>query len=114
MSGKSADINRGHGGKYVYIRPLLTSDPTQAISGLALTFTRSSVSGPNIMEGANDSPFASLVYNQGGTPMTGLFLLRSDFETDFSSLPNFAGQTTNINANRGGDCLYLVWRTWTG
>lgn len=135
LSGQGADINRGFKGefvipaalpplskcsslirafsRYVYIRPLLTDKASEAITGVR-AWKQKDADGKNLdlAKGTGgDFRYVEVTRDASQAPVTGLFLLRS---AKAAGVPrHFAGMTVDINEGRGGDFLYLVWRTWT-
>ncbi|KAF1993716.1 hypothetical protein P154DRAFT_527585 [Amniculicola lignicola CBS 123094] len=110
ISGKSSDINKGFGGKYVYIRPLLTMDRSKAISSLSIFRPKTEDKARvNLATGAKGGFRYVNVYRDANLrPVTRLLLLRSDKKV--TQLPNgFNEISTDINEGRGGDFLHLVW-----
>ncbi|KAH8927825.1 hypothetical protein BT69DRAFT_1277677 [Atractiella rhizophila] len=116
LSGQSADINDGFGGSFVWVHPILTTDRSQAITGIKLHILKAEISGwgENVGQGRGSGGYnyryLETVREEGKPPITGLSFLRSDKAA--SCPPHFKDYTGDINDKRGGSFLYLCWRTW--
>ncbi|KAF2265131.1 hypothetical protein CC78DRAFT_427142, partial [Lojkania enalia] len=111
-TSKSANINHGFGGKYVYIKPVLTSNAAGAATGFDLAIRDKPYDGPNVAiknlaEGAGGK-YRYLVpkYEAGKPPIRQLWLWRADGQQAPKIGWSLVG---NINEGRGGDALYLEW-----
>ncbi|CZR66865.1 uncharacterized protein PAC_16766 [Phialocephala subalpina] len=116
LSGQSCNINEGFGGSYVYIRPLLTTNPQEGIHSLTTWTSKDTFAYENLSKGTNTNnryviPVRSPPPDPESKPMTGLFLLRSEKAETIQDHPGFTGMTSNINEGRGKSFLYLIWRT---
>ncbi|KAG6826190.1 hypothetical protein H0H92_000771 [Tricholoma furcatifolium] len=117
--GGSDDINAGQGGKYVWLVPVMTTNVSEAITTIDL-FIQGTADPryPDVSMGAG-GPYRYLVpVTQSNTNMfiTKLTLARNSYSNGaISNLPNITfvgfpqGATSDINKDRGGDFLYLVW-----
>lgn len=110
--GQSNDINKGFGGKYVWLQVVWTSDINKAVTGFH--FVKQSGEDPHYQDLAKGAggdyryliPLKQPNYN---FRLTQVKLFRSDKEiTQFPA--GYVGHTTDINAGRGGTFLYLAWK----
>jgi hypothetical protein len=100
---------------YVYIRPLLTNDPSDAITKVTFwTSKTADASYQNLAKGCSgDFRYVKTSKEAGKTPITGLFLLRRSSAQTIQNYEGWADMTADINQGRGRTYLYLIWRTWT-
>jgi hypothetical protein len=110
VSGKSPDINKKFGGKYIYIRPFLTMDRSKAICSVTVLITKTEdKSRVNLATGAKgDFRYVDVNRDANLPPVTMLLLFRSD-KKQREPPPGFNGMSGDINRGRGGDFLYLIW-----
>ncbi|KAF2680996.1 hypothetical protein K458DRAFT_433881 [Lentithecium fluviatile CBS 122367] len=111
--GESANINEGFGGTFVYIKPILTDNATDAATGFDLLVQDDAYSGPHAgvrdLADGTDGKRRYLVPKQecDKPPMKQLFLWRSDCQ----QAPRIGWElTSDINEGRGSP-LYLEWET---
>ena len=105
------DVNKGFGGKYVYIKPIITEDKLSASSGFNLVITNNENNNPvakDVSKGAGDlgaGQFRYIVprYDDNVLKVKEIKLVES-LNNDFNSC------TQDINKGRGGRELYLCWR----
>ena len=105
------DVNKGFGGKYVYIKPIFTKDKSTASSGFNLVITDSENNNPvakDVSKGAGDlgaGQFRYIIprYDDNVHKVKEIKLVES-LNNDFNSC------TQDINKGRGGRELYLCWR----
>ncbi|KAG6812464.1 hypothetical protein H0H92_002729 [Tricholoma furcatifolium] len=120
LSGGSDDINANQGGSYVWLVPEMTTDVSEAITTFDL-----------FIQSKPDSRYTDIAAGTGGSYrylvpvrqsnedsfITKLTLVRSPYA--ISSMPNVTyigiaqGATSDINAGRGGNYLYLSWELQT-
>ena len=105
------DLNEGYGGKYVYIKPIFTSDKSAAASGFDVV----------IKDVADNNPLAKDVSKGAGDLGAGKFRYIIPRYIDDSpkvkyiniveTLSKEDSCTQNINKGRGGRTLYLCWHS---
>jgi|EP01040_Poterioochromonas_malhamensis_P006833 hypothetical protein len=109
--GQSNDINKGFGGKYVWLQVVWTPDINQAVTGYHF-----------IKQSDEDKRYQDLAKGAGGDyryllplkqpnynfRLTEVKLFRSDKE--ILQFPGYDGHTTDINGGRGKSFLYLAWK----
>ncbi|KAJ3557903.1 hypothetical protein NM688_g1217 [Phlebia brevispora] len=115
INGQGNNINKGQGGKYVYLVPVYTTRAADACNSFRL-----------VVQDSEDSAHIDLARGVGRAyryllplsdmknedKITSLVLLRSS--SAVSSPPSgYSGITGDVNKDRGGDFLYLVWKTET-
>ncbi|KAJ3559522.1 hypothetical protein NM688_g295 [Phlebia brevispora] len=115
INGQGDDINKGQGGSYVYLEPVYTTRAADACNSFRL-----------VIQDSEDSNYNDLAKGAGGAyryllplsdmknedKITSLGLYRSS--SSISSPPSgYSGMTGDINKDRGGDYLYLIWKTET-
>ena len=110
VNGQGDDINKDFGGEYVYIVPIYTNDPTEALTSVSIAIQgKSSSHFKDLAKGAGGD-FRYIVPNrQSGANgfITNPRLMRS--QSAVSNFGGFSGHTTDINKGRGGTFLYIVW-----
>lgn len=113
--GQSADINKGQGGKYVWLRPIWTDDVSQGITGIE--FVRQAEHNDDykdLAKGAGgDYRYLKLLKDaQSKRRITEVGLWRSPKDSNGNRYPptdRFCFRTEDINAGRGGDYLFLAY-----
>ncbi|KAF7357555.1 Variant-surface-glycoprotein phospholipase C [Mycena sanguinolenta] len=112
----SADCNHGFGGDYTWVVAVTTTDPTQAITGISVDVTSSSIDGLSDMASSTSGDFRYVKTSSdpNSPKITAAALWRSP--DDSVSLADvqaagWAGMTSDINSGRSGDYLYIVWKT---
>ncbi|KAF8849000.1 hypothetical protein BDZ45DRAFT_732564 [Acephala macrosclerotiorum] len=115
---QSANINEGFGGRHVYIRPLFTTNPAEAITRIHAWHTTAPDLGFQDLaqgcSGDHDFRYVKTIRNVGvDPPVTGLFLLRSDQPQKIQDRAGYSRMSPDINEGRKKSCLYFIWRTWT-
>uniref|UniRef100_T1IMR4 Uncharacterized protein n=1 Tax=Strigamia maritima TaxID=126957 RepID=T1IMR4_STRMM len=114
VDGLNTDINGGFGGDYVWLVPVWTTNPAEAATSIQV-----------IIQDGNNGQYKDMAKGAGGSyryvkmahdsasneRITELKLWRTP---DGGSKPSKNGWnywTGDINANRGGDYLYICWQT---
>ncbi|CAK7211918.1 hypothetical protein SEUCBS140593_001328 [Sporothrix eucalyptigena] len=114
INNKSADINFGQGGEYVWIVPHRASSPRTMVDNIWVDIRGSKDGGRNddLAKGAGGNyRYLSWSNDMGASHyITDVALWRSG---DAQSNPpsGWHHKSDDINKGRGGDYLYLVWRT---
>jgi hypothetical protein len=113
-NGLSADVNEGFGGKYVYISAVTTTEGLNAAS----TFTFTNPTSPDsryldLTQGADSTYYRYLIpstnYNTAlRVEADSLYLFRSTIPV--TTFPVGYSATSDINAGRLGDYLYLIYK----
>ncbi|KAI0262621.1 hypothetical protein BC834DRAFT_890984 [Gloeopeniophorella convolvens] len=115
LYGGAEDINKGFGGDYVWLVPIWSTETSKAISSFDL-----------VIQGESDGNYKDLARGSKGewrylipvrsqdtnSYIIDVRLIRRD--SGASSPPSdsgYTGQTGDINRDRKGDWLYLVWKT---
>ncbi|KAH6972993.1 hypothetical protein BKA56DRAFT_646023 [Ilyonectria sp. MPI-CAGE-AT-0026] len=113
INGSSADINKGQGGSYVWLRVHRANSPAATVNNIWVEICGSDDGvSKDLAKGAGgDYRFLKWSNNDADrTKITDVALWRSgDKQSDPPS--GWNGMTTDINNGRGGDYLYLVWKT---
>ncbi|KAK7032628.1 hypothetical protein VNI00_012892 [Paramarasmius palmivorus] len=113
INGGCDDINHGFGGKYVFLVPMCTDDPSVAATSFKI-----------VIQSERDYDRDDIAWGAGGDyryviPMQDPHnpdkvieakLLRSGASTQYPP-SGWDGITSNINEGRGGDYLYIIWRS---
>ncbi|KAF4984517.1 hypothetical protein FZEAL_313 [Fusarium zealandicum] len=112
--GQSADINKGFGGKYVWLTVHRASNARLMADNIWIDIRGSSIDNRNddLASGAGgDYRYLQWSNNMAASHfVTDVGLWRSDDSQD--DPPNgWHHKSADINRGRGGDYLYLVWRT---
>ncbi|KAK7417455.1 hypothetical protein QQX98_004575 [Neonectria punicea] len=97
INGQSSDINKGQGGSYVWLRLHRADKPSM----MANNFWGAG-GDYRYVQWSNDRNADRLI--------TDVALWRSD-DSQGGPPNGWDGKTQDINSGRGGDYLYLVWRT---
>ncbi|GJE91722.1 hypothetical protein PsYK624_078720 [Phanerochaete sordida] len=115
VHGGNADINAGFGGKYVWLVPLYTFDPAEAASRFDLIVQEDGYGGwPDLAKGAGGQfRFLRAVHDpRAHVKIRELAFLRSGAGAVGGVEGwGFSGRTEDINRERQGDWLYLMWKT---
>ncbi|KAG6824905.1 hypothetical protein H0H92_005439 [Tricholoma furcatifolium] len=114
--GGSADINADQGGKYVWLVPVMTTNVSEAMTTIDLFIQNTpDPRYPDVTVGAG-GPYRYLVPVRQSSE--DLYITRLSLVRATSAISNIAnvtyiglpqGATSDINAGRGGDYLYLSW-----
>lgn len=104
------DINKGFGGKFVYLKPEWTTNGQDAVDNVQIIIQGSSLPGfDDLAKGAGGDFRYALTQNRGATEKISEIVL---WEGELFSTPvGWNARTIDINRGRGGRFLYLVWRT---
>lgn len=106
------DINRGLGGKYVYLEPVWTTNTAEAAEVIDIIIQDHASSDPNDLDLAKGAVGFQYRYVYTNT-YWGLFGITQValIEGERGRVPDgWDGITVDINKNRGGRHLYLVWK----
>ncbi|KZP10116.1 hypothetical protein FIBSPDRAFT_872971 [Athelia psychrophila] len=131
---EDADINKGHGGKYVWIVPVWTDEKSKAVVGFKVVrrqvADQFSWTNKNLAEAAGGDLRYLVPEMPGGSeekdlPLLSLWLKREGHLTQWTSTGEsglggiskqalvdgeYHGKSGDINAGRGGDYLYLCYK----
>ncbi|KAE8144795.1 hypothetical protein BDV25DRAFT_145266 [Aspergillus avenaceus] len=116
LQGATPDINNGHGGFFTWLVPRWTETPSKAITSLSILISDSEHRNYNDM--ALNLPKGHryvIPERDGDKPITKVGLYRTPDEHTSEEIEariresGYTNYTTDINKNRGGDYLYLVW-----
>ncbi|KAF3761205.1 hypothetical protein M406DRAFT_73640 [Cryphonectria parasitica EP155] len=114
ISGQSADINKGHGGSYVWLTVRRAPKPTMMVDKIWTDIRSNSDGGrkDDLAKGAG-GPYRYFSWSNNMNAnnfVTDVALWRS---SDAQGNPpnGWHHKSDDINEGRGGDYLYLVWRT---
>ncbi|KAG6848067.1 hypothetical protein H0H93_003670 [Arthromyces matolae] len=113
MNGGSDDINHGQAGKYVWLVAETTTIAADAVTHIDLVITGSEDKRyDDLAKGAKGKYRYLIPTRQYGDSvfMTGLRLYRSQSEIFHGGIDLYSRFTDDINAGRGGDYLYLIWK----
>ncbi|PCH40839.1 hypothetical protein WOLCODRAFT_162586 [Wolfiporia cocos MD-104 SS10] len=119
LRGGATSINAGFRGKYVSFLLSYTPDPTLATTSFFVVVQRFALDDfEDLAKGAGgDYRHLVPVYDQSiETKITELMLYRSAKEMTGAERENmrslgYSGVSENFNKGRGGDFLYLMWKT---
>ncbi|EAU83124.1 hypothetical protein CC1G_11650 [Coprinopsis cinerea okayama7 len=116
LNGGNADVNADKKGNYVWLVPEYTRKYKDALTGLDF-----------VQQDHKDDRYMDLAKGAGGSyrylvpayntreknKFTECTLLRSNHGISLSQVKNWgwSGMTLDINAGRGGDFLYVLWKT---
>ncbi|PCH36119.1 hypothetical protein WOLCODRAFT_108250 [Wolfiporia cocos MD-104 SS10] len=119
--GSNTDINAGFGGKYVSLVPKYTDGAAFAVTMFSVVLQGSSSplnDYDDLAKGASgEYRYLVPVYDQNQKEkITALELFRSskimsDTEREEVRKCGYTGVSADINKNRRGDYLYLMWKT---
>ncbi|KAH7126014.1 hypothetical protein EDB81DRAFT_698498 [Dactylonectria macrodidyma] len=109
--GQGADINKGQGGAYVWLRIQWANGPSEIATSFSVEVGDRNEGRSDLGKGAGGD-YRYLVENRGGSEwkIKDVALWRSDDKQE-QPPSGWDGITTDINVGRGGDYLYLVWKT---
>uniref|UniRef100_T1IT88 Uncharacterized protein n=1 Tax=Strigamia maritima TaxID=126957 RepID=T1IT88_STRMM len=114
VDGWNADINGGFDGDHVWLVPVWTTNPAIAATSIEVIIQRRENNRySNLARGAG-GPYRYLKMitdSVSNERITNLKLWRSKDKTSKPSLEGWKGWTGDINADRGGDYLYICWKT---
>ncbi|KAL8801251.1 MAG: hypothetical protein Q9182_004600 [Xanthomendoza sp. 2 TL-2023] len=115
---RNAEINAGFGGKYCYLVPTFTNQVNEAMTQCRMRVESSPLSGPNITDdlakGAGGK-YRYLQFNKdpnSHVKMTAAALFRHVGNAPtIKDAPGWDVMTSDINEERRGDWLYVVFKT---
>ncbi|KAI0174617.1 hypothetical protein BJ166DRAFT_621077 [Pestalotiopsis sp. NC0098] len=113
IHGESADINKGQGGKYVWLRAHKANNPRDLVTSVSTAIVDSARDGQSdLAAGAGGSyRYFETARDAGASRfITEVALWRSGDRQSFSP-EGWQGISGDINDGRGGDYLYFVWKT---
>jgi len=97
------DINQGFGSAYVWLRPVLTTDQSEAASGFEFLRQRNPAIGfQDLARGAKGDYRYIKALTEGGAAVTKVWLQEAHPADEDTC-------TINLNTGRGGRNLYLCW-----
>ncbi|KAJ3547348.1 hypothetical protein NM688_g5410 [Phlebia brevispora] len=115
INNQGDDINQGESGRHVYLEPVYTTRPTDACNSFRLVIQDSWDSARDNLAGSPVDGYRYLLPlsdAKNEDKITSLGLFRSPSEA--SSPPSgYFGISGDINKDRRGDHLYLIWKTET-
>jgi hypothetical protein len=113
INGGNNDVNAGQGGEYVYIRSNRLTRPGRMIKHFDIIRTGDSTGESDLAKGAGgDYRYVRPCYDQASYAVTDVALWRTG-DQQWNAPDGWHGKSADINEGRGGDYLYLVWRTET-
>lgn len=107
-AGCGRDVNRGFGGKFVYLVPEWTADPSQAVSEIKVVFSKDPMPGMVDLAAGAGGLYRYLYMIRPSTPqprITWIDLKRSG-QGDLPAGHDWVSE--DLNKERGGDFLWLV------
>ncbi|PYI23985.1 hypothetical protein BO99DRAFT_428252 [Aspergillus violaceofuscus CBS 115571] len=115
VDDKNGDINAGFGGKYVWLVANYIRDPQNCLHNIKIVVSDTEKPGQMDLTKKAGGQYRYLETSTvaaEGFGISNLKLLRSTDEVSSTDLRGlgYRGWTADINAGRGGDYLYLVWR----
>ncbi|KAH7136842.1 hypothetical protein B0J13DRAFT_560135 [Dactylonectria estremocensis] len=112
IHGQSADINKGQGGSYVWLRIQRATRPSDMVSSFAIERGDVNSGRPDLAKGAGgDYRYLVETRGQGSErKINDVGLWRSDDKQE-QPPAGWDGMTTDVNDGRGGDYLYVIWKT---
>ncbi|KXJ92488.1 hypothetical protein Micbo1qcDRAFT_204461 [Microdochium bolleyi] len=113
LTGGNADINGGHGGDYVWLKVHKATKPSELVSSIWTVHRESHIAGMSDLANGAGGMFRYLHMVHDMTVnkyVTDIALWRDGSHHD--EVPHgWDGKTSDINDGRGGDFMYLVWKT---
>ncbi|KAE8146589.1 hypothetical protein BDV25DRAFT_48398 [Aspergillus avenaceus] len=114
VDGNNGDINAGMKGKYVWLVPRYSDDPSSAPSSIRIIIQDDADHNRDDMaKGAGGKyRYIDLQYGEG-EKIKRVSLLRRKDSVSYNTIHSlgFDGYSGDINSGRGGDYLYIVWKT---
>ncbi|KAA8651011.1 hypothetical protein EYZ11_010971 [Aspergillus tanneri] len=116
VGNAKADVNKGFGGKYVWLVPVWTNKVSEACSNVGIVIQKDVVEGHDDLAAGAGGKFRFLfpqVQDNNSNKITDIQLYRSSdgLTADALSKMGFQGMSDDINKGRKGDYLYLLWKT---
>ncbi|KAL2823531.1 hypothetical protein BDW59DRAFT_163108 [Aspergillus cavernicola] len=111
VDANNADVNSGFGGKYVWLSPKYNSD-SDGVTSIRIIVQGDADSSYSDLAKDAGGDYRYLRLERGGSGITNVRILRRKDSVDFNTVKSlgFSGFSSDINAGRGGDFLYLVWK----
>ncbi|KAJ6078371.1 hypothetical protein N7467_008124 [Penicillium canescens] len=109
----SADINKGFGGKFVWIIATFNSNQDRAISTVQIQIQdKQDENRWDLSAGAGGNYRYLHPLKEGTAKITEIKLLRRSEKVEWATVKDlgFQGWSGDINQGRGGDFLHLVWK----
>ncbi|RAL10216.1 uncharacterized protein BO97DRAFT_144237 [Aspergillus homomorphus CBS 101889] len=113
VDNKNGDINAGFGGKYVWLVANYFHDSEYGIAEIKVVISEDEKPGQlDLAKGAGGQYRYLETSTHGEYGISSLKLLRSGEEVTSENFKSqgFHGWSSDVNAGRGGDYLYLVWK----
>ncbi|PHH88530.1 hypothetical protein CDD83_7422 [Cordyceps sp. RAO-2017] len=111
----NADINSGYGGKFVWLVPTYSDRREDACTEMVVTIQYDSIPSLNDLAAGTGGHFRYLTCKKDAEklPIRHLALHRSESEVQLEDIrkDKYNGMTMDINKDRRGTFLYLLWRT---
>lgn len=103
------DINKGYGGKFVYLEPVLTANAHHALEKIRVViYNHSHNYGPDMAKGAGGKYRYLWLRDPGCGKIVDVTL----WEARLSRVPEgWSGMTGDINKGHGGRDLHIVWKS---
>ncbi|KAF3901832.1 hypothetical protein AA313_de0207899 [Arthrobotrys entomopaga] len=109
--GASNDINKSQGGEYVFLRAHKFDHPGRMIKQFDIVRTGDNTGESDLAKGAGgDYRYLRACYDHAEYAVTDVALWRCS-DKQYNAPQGWHGKSGDINEGRGGDYLYLVWRT---
>ncbi|RPB15122.1 hypothetical protein P167DRAFT_483145, partial [Morchella conica CCBAS932] len=113
INGQTEDINHGFGGKYVWLVPGYGTTATTAATDFEIVVQNTPNKGKdNLAEGAGGKARYLIV---GKDPLAPERVTHVAFPKTIESVKGvpvgYSGMTIDIHNGRGGDFLYLCWKS---
>ncbi|KAF3904308.1 hypothetical protein ABW20_dc0103210 [Dactylellina cionopaga] len=113
INGGSNDLNKGQGGGYVYLRAHYFDRPGRMIKHFDIVRQSDSSGESDLAKGAGgDYRYIRPCYDIADYAVTDVALWRCD-DKQWNAPEGWHEKSADINEGRGGDYLYLIWRTET-
>lgn len=111
-----ADVNKGFGGDYVWLVPVWTTQVDEAASNVQVVMQKSEEDDRDDLASGAGGKYRYLfpqVQDNNSDKITDVQLYRSEDSLDSDALADmgFQGMSSDINEDRDGDYLYLLWKT---
>lgn len=111
-----ADINKGQDGDYVWLVPVWTTQVSDAASNVQVVIQDSEEEDRDDLASGAGGEYRYLFpqpQENNSNKITDVQLYRSEDSLSSDALADmgFQGMSSDINEDRGGDYLYLLWKT---
>ncbi|PLB44202.1 hypothetical protein P170DRAFT_392296 [Aspergillus steynii IBT 23096] len=111
-----ADVNKGYGGDYVWLVPVWTTQVEDAASNVQVVIQESEEEGHDDLASGAGGDYRYLLpqpQENNSNKITDVQLYRSEDSLSSDALGDmgFQGMSSDINKDRDGDYLYLLWKT---